>query len=171
MVRILKIIENIILSSKWDSSFTKIIETMSWMKDGVEHIASIFANKKNTIFADKINFIDSFDKLDTILKTLNDTSYPIKPELYKNSSFLIKEMNSSLDNIKEFLLQTSDFSSEAILKDIDNLIDQIDNIIPKLTNIPILFQTGQDKDAMEIIQFLTKFLKDLSHFLLCLKKT
>ncbi|HOV13457.1 MAG TPA: hypothetical protein PK771_04160 [Spirochaetota bacterium] len=160
MEKFLKVIESIINASVWNNDFIKIIDSMSWMKDGIEQIVSIFKTEKNNLLTEKLDFLDSFDKLNDMLRGLKSDNYPLKPDLFKNSSILINRMNDNLISIKKFLLEVGDNSTEVILKDINNILNEIENIIPKLTNVPILFQTGQDKEAMEVIQFLTKILEN-----------
>ena len=67
-----------------------------------------------------------------------------------------KENNiiQSLKSIKKWLITTYRLpDKDYLFHNINRLIEKIDDIIPRLENIPILFQTGEDEEAMNIIKF------------------
>jgi hypothetical protein len=77
-------------------------------------------------------------------------------------------MSEIINNIKNWLVKTYRLpDNKVIFKDIEGLISDIDTIIPKLENVPVLFQTGEDKEIMQIIQGLTDILeKSINLFVL-----
>lgn len=167
MEKFLLVIENIIYSSTWNSDFPEILESMSWMRDGIEQIASIFKTEKNAFVVEKLNFLNNFEKLSAFLGTIDQSNFPVKNEIKKTVSILIKNLNDALAPFRQIVSENGDSSSETIIPKIDMILEEIEIIIPKLSNAPVLFQTGQDKEAMEIIGNLTAiFEKSISLFVI-----
>jgi hypothetical protein len=87
---------------------------------------------------------------------------------FKNDTKIITEALSCINSmlfimtkIKKWLVYSYKLPDrEFVINNINKLISNIDNIMPKLENVPILFQTGEDKEAMLIIQALTEILEE-----------
>jgi hypothetical protein len=158
--KFLILLSDIIEGEKWDDNFIKIFESMDWMKEGIKQIVTIFGDEKNTLVHEKLSFIDSFGKLKDILLNLNASNYPLNNGLRENALELKNLILENLNSIKEQLKSnTKIIDKKSILENINKLIGEIDEIIPKLSNVPVLFQTGEDHESMEIIKSLANILE------------
>lgn len=166
--RFLILITDIIEGSAWDDSFKKICESMDWMKEGVNQIVSIFGNEQNVLLNNKISFYSAFDKLNNIFSDISPEKYPFSPEI-KNQAIELKDlMFTIIGNIKNHINALGKtFDKEVVMNNIQTLLEEIDEILPKLANVPVLFQTGDDTEAMNIIKKLANILeKSISIFVI-----
>lgn len=164
----IKLLNEIFNKNEWDLSTEKINDSIEWMKKGVEQIVNIFAPKENYLKEQEKKFSESCDKLLTYIskiKSSNDSF--VKDEVEKIIN-LNNELDLIMSNIKNWLVKTYRLpDNKVIYTDIEKLINDIDSIMPKLENVPVLFQTGEDKETMEIVQLLTDILeKSINLFVL-----
>lgn len=161
MEKFMKLLDNVIDSANWDISFKKIFESMDWMKDGIEHITSIFGNQNSGLLSAKSNFISAYQKLSEIFSNFQKDSFPLKPDVRSYALGLKKTMADNLLMIKNTLSESGKFfDRDLIANNIDKLINEIDDILPRLSNVPLLFQTGQDRESMDTIQKLAVILEN-----------
>jgi hypothetical protein len=158
--KFLSLLYEIITSQKWDEGYDKIFETMDWMKEGVKQIVAIFGHEKNSLVNEKISFFDSFEKLKAIFSGVMKNDYPLSKELQKKAIELKDLMLENVKHIKSNLRESNNYpDKKAIYENINTLLEEIEEIIPKLSNVPILFQTGEDQESMDIIKRLAGLLE------------
>ena len=166
--KFLYLLADIIEGTVWDENYSKIFESMDWMREGIKQIVSIFGYEKNTLVHEKVSFLDSFEKLKDILTSLSQENYPLDDENKKSALELKDSIIDNLNNIKSQLKNVAvQPDNQTILASINDLIADIDDIIPRLSNVPMLFQTGDDHETMEIIKTLANILeKSISLFVI-----
>jgi hypothetical protein len=166
--KFLGVLNDIILSKEWDEGFLKIHDSMDWMKDGINQIISIFGSRNPVLLSEKDTFIKAYEKLKIFFISISKNSYPFNPEDQKTALDLNRIMQESLDKVKSSLKATDHlFDSKTIEENIAVLIDEIDELLPRLASVPLLFQTGSDQESMEIIQKLAAILeKSISLFVI-----
>jgi len=156
------ILLDIINSEKWESSFSKISESLKWMNDGIIQIINIFSSEKEKYLINLgKEFYDHYNKIYSFFKNIKPESFPLKTEEKEYALIEIKNIQSIISDIKKWLQDTYKFfDRELILDNINSLIKLIDEIVPKISNVPILFQTGEDQEAMNIIKMLANILEN-----------
>lgn len=158
--KFLLLLTDIIEGSKWDNGYEKISESMDWMREGINQIVSIFGTEQNNLLNEKVAFYSAFEKLNKILFNLTKSAYPLDTETKNQAIEAKNSMKTNLSNIKNYLYSVNKiFDKEIILDNINKIIDEIEGIIPKLENVPILFQSGEDQESMEVIKKLTNILE------------
>ncbi len=164
--KFLILLKNLITEKKPTDNIEKINESINWMKDGINQISTIFDSKDEKIIEHKNNFLNNCEKLNNFFTDikLNDKTDKIK----SNTALeYLKDLDSSLSSIKNWLIKNFKIpNTEYIIATLDNLINEIDEIVPKLENVAILYQTGEDSQTMDIIQNLANILeKSISLFI------
>jgi hypothetical protein len=156
----LELLKNIIENNKFDNDFKKMDISIDWMKEGVNQIAKIFDANEKYIRTDKQSFFENSDKLYLAIKEIKKKN--TLDELEKNLVMkYIMNLNDSMQNIKKWLLESYRLpDSDFILNKLNTLTSEIDKILPQLQNVVILFQTGEDKESMNIIQKLADILEN-----------
>ena len=158
--KFISLITDIIEGSKWDSGFANIYDSMDWMKEGVDQIISIFGTEDNRLLNEKIMFVSAFDKLFKYFDKLSKDKYPFEPQTRKDALDLKNVMSQSITNLKNYLKESNKFFDyDTILENINKLIYEVDEMIPKILNVSVLFQTGLDKESMDVIQRLASMLE------------
>ena len=164
----LKLLTQIFNKNNWDISIIKVIDSINWMKRGIEQIINIFAPKNSYLKEQEKLFNENCENILGVISKIKSSKDSLKDCDVKKSLNYIKEMKDIINNIKNWLIKTYRLpDNKVIFSDIEQLIVNIDNIIPKLENVPVLFQTGEDKVIMQIIQSLTDILeKSINLFVL-----
>lgn len=164
----LKLLTQIFNKNKWDISIKKVNDSIKWMKKGIEQIINIFAPRNSFLKDQEKLFYENCEKMLNYTSKIKSIEDSFNDSDIKKSLKYIKEMRETIDNIKNWLVKTYRLpDNKVIFSDIENLIVDIDSIIPKLENVPVLFQTGEDKGIMQIIQSLTDILeKSINLFVL-----
>ena len=165
---IIKYISTIINGSNWNDEYKKIYKSLELLKDGIEKIEYLF--KEETNFPFNIdNFNEFYEPLHNFFINLSEEKYPLGKDSIENSNTNIENISTIIKNTKEWLKNfeiinfTEDLNNKATI-----LKNDIDDIIPKLSNVSVLFQTGSDKEAMQIIQDFTSILeKSIKIFVNC----
>ena len=166
--RYLVFLLSLINKNQWDENFEKVMDSISWMKEGIDQIVSIFGEKKITLISQQTLFLNKYDTLSKFFEEIDEKSLPMSAETQKQYQKVVTEMQDIIKNIA-IIIDNSYMvpSKKSIEKDIEEIIKHIEQIIPKLANIPILFQTGEDKEAMDTIQNLTSIIeKSISLFII-----
>ena len=156
----LQLLKAIINNQKHEESFEKIKDSMSWMKEGVNQIVNIFSNKKNELSKEREVFIEEYEKLYSIIKVINPKKFEISVENARLCNLSLEIMQKKLKIIRQWLNESFDFlDKDRILNNINIVLKDIEDIIPRLSNIPLLFQTGEDVEAMNVVQKLATILE------------
>lgn len=156
------ILIDIINSKKWEISFSKILDSLKWMNDGIVQIITIFSSEKDKyLFGLGKEFSNHYNKIYNFFQTIKEESFPLAEDVKENALIEIKNIQSIINDIKQWLDETYKFfDRDLILDNINSLINSVDDILPKLANVPILFQTGEDQEAMNIIKNLANILEN-----------
>lgn len=161
----LKLLAEVLKNQEEDVSIEKIQDSIAWMKNGISQIIKIFAPKENYLKDQEAVLNENCGKIiESISKLENKKN---KEEINKSLNY-IELIGKSIKNIRNWLINSYILpDNEIIFNDIEKLIDKITDLMPKLENVPILFQTGDDKETMNIIQHLTDILeKSINLFIL-----
>ena len=136
-----------------------------WMKKGISQIFNIFPEKEKTSDKEK-DFNDKCDNLIEIISKNNNGN--LSESQTEKILAVINNLNEDLTDIRKWLIETYKLPDrEFIQNNLKKTINDIDVILPKLETIPVLFQSGEDKETMNIIQTLTDILeKSISMFIL-----
>lgn len=164
--KFLILLKNLLTDKKPSDNSEKIKESIDWMKDGINQISMIFDSKDEKILEHKNNFLTNCENLNNFFNEFNINVNTDKTKI--NSALLyLNNLDNSLSNIKNWLIKNFKIpNTEYIINSLDNLIDEIDKIVPKLENVALLYQTGEDSQTMDIIQNLANILeKSISLFI------
>ncbi|MBN2544378.1 MAG: hypothetical protein JXB50_01190 [Spirochaetes bacterium] len=164
--KFLILLKNLLTEKKPSDNSEKIKESIDWMKDGINQISMIFDSKDEKILEHKNNFLTNCENLNNFFNEFNINVNTDKTKI--NSALLyLNNLDNSLSNIKNWLIKNFKIpNTEYIINSLDNLIDEIDKIVPKLENVALLYQTGEDSQTMDIIQNLANILeKSISLFI------
>ncbi len=165
---IIKYISNIINGSNWNDEYKKIYKSLELLKDGIEKIGSLFKNQDKFSFDSEI-FNEAYEPLYKTLLNISKDNYPLGRDAVDNSNSDIDKILKTIKEVKGWLqsVELTDDTNEICNKS-SLLVGEIDAIVPKLSNVPLLFQTGSDKEAMQTIQELTSILeKSIKIFVSC----
>lgn len=157
-----EILIGIINSEQWEPSFSKIEESLKWMNNGIIQIITIFSGiKEKYLLGLGSQFNEYYNKIYTFFKNINPSYFPLKKEKKEDILIEIRGIQGIIGDIKKWLQETYKFlDRDTILENLNSLIVAIDDITPKLSNVPILFQTGEDQEAMNIIKNLATILEN-----------
>ena len=157
----LKLLFDIFKNKTWDSSISKVSDSVNWMKNGINQIIRIFGSKGTQLENEESIFVSNCDKLHDVFINFSPEKIAEDDKMAVEVLNYIKEMKASLSKIREGLVKSYKLpDKEYILVSINNIINTIEEISPKLENIPVMFQTGEDREAMNIIQSLADILDD-----------
>jgi hypothetical protein len=167
--KFLGILAGIFADETWDDSLENLAESMSWMRDGVQQVVTIFGNGNDFLSREQMLFSTSFDHLEHRIIELTSGSVEynqvIREECSRKTDKLIEIIAEIKDKISTIFTEPG---NESMLQTINTLITDIDTLIPRLSNVPFLFQSGEDKESMAVIQDLTMLLENsikiFSHF-------
>lgn len=165
-------VEEVLDKSEWDSAFAKVHQSIDWMKDGVEQIIGIYASQHDSLGLMKTNFIVKYEDLYRFFAELTENSFPVNNENKELMKVVIGEIKSILKQLQRIVAQTYiKPENDVILPNIEEVSRGIDEIIPSLSNIPVLFQTGEDQKAMEIIRALASIIEKSIGLFIVFKET
>ncbi len=164
----LKLLSDIIKKQEEEIVVEKIKDSINWMKNGITQIIKIFAPKENYLKNQEELLNENCNKIIDSISKLEFKNYSLNKEEINESLNYIELVSNNIKNIKNWLTNSYILpDNEIIFNDIEKLINKIDDIMPKLENVPVLFQTGEDKETMNIIQYLTDILeKSINLFIL-----
>jgi hypothetical protein len=164
--RFLELLKEIFNDKSFNEKIIEIKESIAWMTSGVNKILQIFSiNKNEKLKQEKDIFNEYCDELTRIIdmhdkipdKDNNELTVKIKDEALT----CISGLSLSLKKIKKWLVFTCNMpDKDFVLENINKLLDDISRIIPSLGNMPLLFQTGEDNEAMNIIHSLSTILEE-----------
>jgi len=159
--KFLILLKNIFIKKEWDNVLDKIDNSLNWMNEGILQIIKIFDHKEENFKDEKTNFINLSNDLSEIIKNLNKDNFLENTKISEESIDKISKMLDILSKIKKWLVYSYRVPDrQFVVNNINKLIFDIENIVTKLENVPMLFQTGEDKEAMTIIQNLTNILEE-----------
>lgn len=158
--KFLNLLITMVNQNQYDESLVKIKDSMLWMKDGVKQVVNLFSSKKNRLINDEKIFSNEFDKINLIIKHIDAQGRVLPDNIIESFNKSVKTMKGCLNNIRAFLKTSEDMEDkDKILSNLNSVIGDIEKLIPGLSNAPILFQTGDDNQAMETIQSLANILE------------
>jgi hypothetical protein len=154
----INIIKNVVSSGKQDQILDNIDDSLKWMEEGLKQILKIY-NPNNDSIKNEINeFFENFDKF-KVLMCNKKNNFNEKDQ--KEAILLIDLIKIKMKSIKKWLVFTYRLPDrEFILNSLNEIILNIDELISKLQNVPIQFQTGEDGEAMNTIQLLTDIFEE-----------
>ena len=156
----LKLLHDVFNKNEWDSSLSKMTESISWMNKGIVQIIDIFAPNDSFLKEEKEIFNKNCNSLYDIFTKLKPKDFTDQNDVFKEAKDYINKLTAVLNNIKTSLINSFKLpDKDFIFNNINFLIKEIDEIKPRLENVPVLFQTGQDKESMIIIQKLADILE------------
>jgi hypothetical protein len=156
----IKYISTIINGGNWNDEYKEIYKSLELLKDGIEKIDYLFKNEEPNFPFSNDYFNESYKPLHKLFINLSKERYPLGRDATENSNENIKNISNMIKNIKEWLKNVGYINSiEDLHSRALTLKDDINEIIPKLSNVSLLFQTGSDKEAMQIIQDFTSILE------------
>lgn len=169
----LKLLMDFLNRNEWDETFTKVADSIGWMKEGINQIVLIFGPNDNFLTKERDMFHKNCDDLKNLFIDVTKDDINVKDNKKINNIMnVLKHLVSDIVSIRKHLVQSFKLPDrEYILNSIKGLIKNIDEIIPKLENIPILFQTGEDQESMNIIQALADILERSISLFLVFKET
>ena len=146
---------------QWDPMLIKIEDSLEWMNHGIKQIIDIFDSKGKYIGEEKKIFYENTQQLIESIKNLNEKNFLSDNSLISKIMDIIDSMQIVIFRIKKWLVYSYRLpDKDFIFDNINKLIESIDSITPSLENIPVLFQTGDDREAMNIIKELTDILEE-----------
>jgi len=156
------ILITIINSDKWESSFSKVLDSLKWMNDGILQIIAIFSSSKEKyLLGLGKEFNDYYSKIYAFFKEIKQNSFPLEKTKREDILIEIQGIQGIISDVKKWLEDRYKFlDRDIILDNLNSLINTIDDIMPKLSNVPILFQTGEDQEVMNIIKNLANILEN-----------
>lgn len=168
----LTFVASVLAKSKWESSFTKVHQSIEWMKDGVEQIIGIYANQHRSLSLIKANFASKYEELYGFFSTLSEDMFPLAEGKREAMVVVVAEIQSVLKQLKKIVSQTYiKPENDVIHNNICEVTAMIDDIIPSLEKIPVLFQTGEDQKAMELIRALASVIEKSIGLFIVFKET
>lgn len=168
----LTFVSSVLGKTEWESSFAKVHESIEWMKDGVEQIIGIYANQHSSLTLMKSNFESKYLELYGFFSTLSEDMFPISDERREAVFVVVAEIQSILKQLKRVVSQTYiKPENDVIHQNIGDVVTMIDEMIPKLSNVPVLFQTGEDQKAMELIRSLASIIEKSIGLFIVFKET
>jgi len=161
----LKLLEEIFINNQEKELISGLNEYVVWMKKGVNQIVKLFFNKENEL-EDEIKFYGKCDALSVLITNIN------KKDTRENALVIVDELKKYLDNIKNILIAAFKLpDKEYIFQSLKNLVENIEEIIPKLEKVTLLFQSGDDKESMNIVKSLTEILEKGINLFVLFKET
>jgi hypothetical protein len=162
----LELLSEVFKNKKRDENSKNINEYVLWMKQGISQIIKLFYGKENQ-FKEEKSFYENCDGLIKILSSGNSFE-----SISEEAALVIEMLKGDLKDIKNMLIHNFKLPDrDYIIENINVVVKNIDEILPKLESIPILFQNGEDRESMNIIQNLTEILEKSINLFLLFKET
>lgn len=155
----LDILKNIFNSKKWYKLLKELGDAFAWVKDGINQIYRLFGNanpklkEKNEIFLTHYNNLK--EHLDSVLTKKINYDKQLYNKIIEEIDFLVQV----IEDVQIILNGYKLLDPNLTLKQINFILTDMDNESPKLEKVPLLFQTGKDSEAMDIIQELSNILE------------
>lgn len=144
----------------------EIKDSITWMKSGINKILQIFnINNNEKLKQQELIFNKNCDELSKLIeyddKNSNKDNDDLRNKFKEGTINYLNNLFLSLKKIKKWLVFTCNLpDKEFVLDSINRLLYDISKIIPSLSNMPLLFQTGEDNEAMNTIHSLSTILED-----------
>lgn len=153
--------------------FLRIKDSVSWMKDGINQIVYLFSDNNSQRFTqlgEKFN--NHYTDLNESMSKKTYEDFPLSNNDKKDISINISNIMEILDDFEKIINNSYIVQSEdEVRKSLSVAITQIEDLIPKLSNVPVMFQTGEDKEAMNIIQALAIVLENSINLFIVFKES
>ncbi len=138
----------------WDDSLIKVADSLEWMKQGLDQIATLFGKSIGMILPIHRKFCTRFDMITGLFKDIIEDSFPLESDFKSEIEFTLKDIKGLLDEIINVISSSSLDRNKGTGEKIDDVIKMLDELIPELNKVPVLFQSGNDRKAMDNIQCL-----------------
>lgn len=151
----------------WDDALLKVLDSLNWMKQGIEQIVNIFGTDKDDLSGLKNKFMTRYKNLEVVFSSITENDFPLTESKLKEITLYIKDLQGVLNTFFNSLNTAENSIDETALSDdIDTVVEILDKVITLLPNVPVSLQKGDDKTAMEIVQLLTTAIdKSISLFM------
>jgi hypothetical protein len=171
--KFLDILKGISEDKNFQKKSLEIKDSVEWMNNGINKILQIFSIENlEKIKEDKKLFADKSLELSKIFNDASAPDFEMDNKVRKEAENCISSLFYALRKIKKYLVFTCNLpDKEFVLENINNLLNNINKIIPALGNVSLLFQTGEDNDAMNVIQSLSVILEDSIEMFILFKET
>lgn len=151
----LDFIAEIFEKNQWDDGLSKVIDSLSWMKQGISQIVTIFGTSKGDLSSLKNRFILRYQLLEGLITGVSEADFPLSNDKKSEILFSIRDVQQILQTFfKSINSALKPASVDDVVADVDSVILLIDELIPSLSEVPVKLQKGDDRGAMEIIQNL-----------------
>ncbi|HBI36401.1 MAG: hypothetical protein A2015_08570 [Spirochaetes bacterium GWF1_31_7] len=152
----------------WDEAYLKVIDSLNWMKQGVNQIVTIFGTEKDDLSTLKNRFLSRYQNLETLFQNLSEIDFPLENDKKGEILLSIKDVQVVLQTFFNSLKGADkNTNRESIAEDIDVVVEMLEKLIPVLPSVPVSLQKGDDRGAMEIVQMLTTSIdKSISLFMI-----
>lgn len=172
MKKFLTLLEELIIEKKDIQEFFKLNESTDWMIAGIDQISRIYDPRNSSISEHKKRFKNLCLKLNIELTRIKLNTSEIDENKSKELTSMIRDLNEIIDNIKIWLLSSFRIPDrDYIIATIDNTITEIDELLPKLENITILFQNGEDRETMNIIQKMASIMEKSTNMFIAFRES
>ncbi len=155
------ILKNVIIQKKNDEILNHLDDSLKWISEGLRQIIKIY-NPNDAYVKQEVS--DFFENLNCFRNFISGKDVPgffNNDESTRQSLIFLDIIKTKIRNIKKWLVYSYRLPDrEFILNNLSEIVENIEDMIPKLQNIPILFQTGEDREGMNTIQSLTGILEE-----------